>query len=865
MPVARRFGRVTGDSKVADELLFQLLARPLGSASKIVISTMAVLKGPDAKAALKQCIRASNSKVRRQSIPVLAPLCNEDDVPFALSLSLEQSLDLRLRGVDLLKAIGSDAATSRLILLLSKGPALAAYACDALVTIGQGAVPALHKRVMQPVVDRSFVYAAFALAQISRQSGANVLPPELLEPLAKRLRAPEALTRVLAAVPLADLVYRAAPGDGVQLPDAELVEALLLVVSPQQFVPNIDMVRSPAEQRLLRHTGRVITMDDTLSWRDWWKIRKDSFLGVRSNVVVDAKNAGSAVITLRQPGQVVRLLGEDVAYLKPQPNMKDVLLSSEQILSLVQSLEQDGYGSASLMPIESALPRVRTLEVRVAGGRSSVAVTERQNIAFDSMVASVEACLQGELWQLFRVAADEPDRAAFWRSEQKWRAAHPGVAERGRRLLDRVVRGWSTWGVELQTRAIGFFAGNPERNDIIGEPQGRAIVAVLNEHLQMSSEDLQLLELAASAPGDTIWRDCIEIAVSKEGGGRKAVAQVFKVLGPDAVLSAMKDVRPVVRRAAVDEVIAVRDPRAAPILISLLSDLDISVQKAAVFACGHLKVAQSSSALVKMIAAPETDPGLRRDCLRAIGKVGSAVAFSVLQQSMASPSKADKEAAMRGLGELRDPRAAHLLAEFVVVGYGKEIGNTARFHLQRQGAMVAVPALERQIRLVQDARIRADLVLLLGLYQDPKNVPDLLDLLRQPEHGPQAAIAIEGSTGVDLANVPDRISAAESWWRQNKQIAQSQWLLDALRRDGVATNLTLENFAGDNGKSAIAELARLMVEAPQPRLWVLSSAVMRTVAKQDYGIVTAQTPPDVRKGMADRYLLLVDLDEGMGR
>ena len=171
-------------------------------------------------------------------------MCTKEDAAFALQLSREQSLDLRLRGVDLLEAIGDDAANQRLVALLAKDPALAAAACIALVRVGPAAVPILQKRVSAPAIDRSYVYAAFALAQIGEATGDDVLPGELLEPLTKLLRAPEALTRVLAAVPLADLVYRTAPAEGQELPDAGLVEALLLVVEPGQFVPNIDMLLS---------------------------------------------------------------------------------------------------------------------------------------------------------------------------------------------------------------------------------------------------------------------------------------------------------------------------------------------------------------------------------------------------------------------------------------------------------------------------------------------------------------------------------------------------------------------------------------------------------------------------------------------
>ncbi|MFT4511716.1 MAG: HEAT repeat protein [Planctomycetota bacterium] len=858
MPVARRFGRTSGTDRVADELLFQLLARPVGSATRQVIDTMAVLKGAKAKTSLKQCMRARIPAVRRHAVPVLAPLCTKEDAAFAMQLSREQSLDLRLRGVDLLEAIGDEAANQRLVALLAKDPALAAAACLALVRVGSAAVPVLLKRVSAPAVDRSYVYAAFALAQIGEETGENVLPAELLEPLAKRLRAPEALTRVLAAVPLADLVYRAAPGEGRELPDAGLVDALLLVVEPAQFVPNIDMLRATAEKRLLRHTGRVIAAENALSWRAWWRDQKDTFLGVRSQLSVDIRNAGVALITLRQEDRTVRIIGEDVATVLALPSAIEVVLTSQQMLALVKALENDGYGNAGAMRVDSALPRVRSLEVRVDQSRSSVAVTESAHFAFDSMVATIDNTIDDELWQLYRVAARDSDRAAFWRAEQKWRAANPSEIDRARHFLGHVLSGWSTWNPEMQARAIGYLVGHKNRKDILREQDGKAIVTTLSALAALGPYDLQLLEVAASSPGDDVWRECVALAVSAEGGGRKAVTQVFKVLGPDAVLSALKDDRPLVRRAALDEVVSVRDVRAAPSLIRLLQDEDFDVQRAAVFACGHLKVSSASRPLVELIAAEDTDPTMRRECLRAIGSVGGQLAFPVLEQAMASRSLDDKAAALRGLGELRDPRAAHLLAEFVVVGYGKDFGNLAKFHLQRHGAPQAVPALRRQIPLVADVKIRAELVLLLGLYQDPKNVPDLMDLLRNPNFAARTVSVLEGSTGVNLKAVPDRITAIEGWWRVNKDVSQWQWLLDGLSRAQVPTTLTLDDFASDAGMSSVPELARLMVDVEQPRLWVLCSAVLRAITKKDYGVVSEQTPPDKRLGFAGRYRLVAE-------
>ena len=858
MPVARRFGRVAGQSRVADELLFQLLARSLGAATGPVVETMAALKGADSKQALQQCVRARIPAVRRHAVDALAPLATADDVPFALALTREQSLDLRLRGVDLLTAVGGEEANARLIELLSKDPAVAAAACAALVRIGAGAVQQLQQHVTGPAVDRSFAYAAFALAQIGDAGGADVLPASLLEPLERQLRAPEALTRCLAAVPLADLVYTTPPADGDDHPDRALVDTLMLVVEPDAFVPNLHMLKGPAEQRLLRHTGRVVAGDENLSWRDWWAVQRETFLGVRARVAVDEQNVGAAIVTLRQQDRTVRVLGEQMADLEPVDGATEVVLTAEQMLTLVQELEASGFGDPGVMRVDDGLPRVRSLQVQVPDGRANAAVTERRHAPFDAMVAALERVVDRELWQLYRIAADEPNRAAFWRAERRWLEANPDETARARRFVQRVLRGWPRWRDEQRVRALAYVAAHPLRKELVREQDGELAVAKLRELPKLSPFDLQLLELAATAPGDRVWRECVQVAVQAEGGGREAVRRVFHVLGPDAVLSALDDGDAVVRRAAVDEVVLVRDRRAAPRLVELLGDEDFDVRRAAAFACGHLEVGESSRPLVELIAAEETDPVLRRECLRALGRVGGELAFPVLQRAMTAPSEEDKEAALRGLGELRDPRAAYLLAELVVVGAGKDVGELARFHLQRQGALLAVPALRAQLPLVRDEEIRAQLVLLLGAWQDPENVPDLMDLLRQPRYAADAATLLTGATGVDLDNAPDRVAAIEQWWRDNKSGAQWQWLLSALAEAGVTTSLREEHFAAGTDLAPVAELARLMVAVEQPRLWVLCSAVLRRVAGQDYGAVTQQTPKDVREGIAGRYRVLAE-------
>jgi HEAT repeat protein len=838
-------------SRVADELLFQLLSRPLGDATRAVLETMAHGKGEAAKAALFDCVRSRVVSVRRPAVEVLLPRLVAADLPTVLQLSREQSLDLQLRAIELLRGVPDVGASRRLIELLSKDPTVAGAACTALIQIGEPAVPPLQELLVQPPIDRGFCYAAFALAEIGR-AAPGALPMTAAAPLIGRLAEPELLTRVLAAIPLADLAYRAQAGDTLEFPDVKIVETLLEVVQPRQFLPNLGLVGATVEPRLVRLTGRVRFDSDALSWRDWWQGQRDTFLGVRAAVRLEPATAGRAIVSYRHGDRMIRILAEDLAGVDPIADALEIVLPRERMLELAAALAAGGFHEERRMQVDSALPRQRSLQLQVGNGRAVVTMPQSPHAEFDALVAVVQRCVDDEVWQLFR-AKNETDRGAFWRSERQWRDANPAPLARGQRFLRRLVDVWPQLTPTLRARGLDHVLNHAERRQLWSEADGGTAVAMLATQAELAATDLQLLEFAATAPGDSVWRAAVDLAARAKGGGRAAVRAVFGVLGPDAILAALQDERPIVRRAGIDEVVVVRDQRAGPRLIQLLQDPDFDVQRAAIHACGHLQLTAASRAVVDLITTEATLPELRRDALRALGRVGGELAFPVLERAMTSPDMADKEATLRGLGDLRDPRAANLLAELVVVGYGKDLGALARVHLQRQGGSHAVPALRQQLGVVQNQDIRNDLVLLLGAYQEPQVVPDLIDLLRKPGFGPQAAMLLAGTTGLPLVDDIDRIENVETWWRRHKNQPQWQWLLDGLAAAGVTTSLRPESFTGASTLDAVVELTRLLVELAEDRLRALTAGVLRAATGEDFGVVTMQTDRDTREAIAARY------------
>lgn len=852
MLVARRYG----STKVADELLFQLLTRALGDATRDVMATMVQLKGEGAKVALMECARGRISGVRRAATEQLIGLVGPDDLTFVQEMLADQSLDQQLLAIELLGAVRSPDAQRRLGQFLTQDPTLAGAACTQLLRLGGDAVPVLQQVAQEPPIDRAHAYAAFALAQIqAQQPAAELLPAAVADALRKDLDDPDVTTRALAAIALADLAFRSDDPDPARFRDADIVAALLQVVAPTGFVPNLSLLREPAETRLVALTGRTAN-EQGMGWREWWQVAKEGFQGLRARVRVDESNAGRSVLELRTAQGHLRLLGEDLAATASIAGASEIVLTAPRMLTLVRQLEQLGFMRGAL-DRSVGLPRPRSLQLQVQGARCQTAAAAQGAPEFDRLAVAVEEVQQEQLWQLFRDPVDEPDRAAFWRAERRWLEANPDKIEHGRRFLDRLTKVWPRIGPGLRTRGLGHLFAQPDKAALLGEDDGVRLVELVQAAQELGPNELLLLELAAAAPGDEVWRRCIDVAWRMPAGGRAAVQRLFALLGPDRVLAALADERPVVQQAAIDEVVRMRDLRAAPRLVTMLDDDDPDVRRAAVFAAGAVPVLEARERMIQLIAAEDTDPVLRRECLRSLGKIGGEGAFRVLHRALDSPVREDRDAALRGIGELREQRAADLMAELFVAAQGNENGELARFYLQRMGSLLAVPALRMHLTVTQPVT-RRELVLLLGSLQDPLIVPELLELLRQGSDNLRVVALLEGVTGLDITSRDDRIAFLEQWYRQARGQQQYQWLLAALRAADVPTTLKPEQFEAGAGLAPVPELARLMVESLQPRLRVLAAAVLRGVAGEDFGAVTAQTPTAAREAIAARYRALYE-------
>ena len=169
MKVARRYG----NERHGDELLFQLQVRPMGSATEEIVDTMVSLLREGAKAALFHCVRSSYAGLRRSAVSRLQSRVGPEDIDLALDLSRERKLDLVQAGVSLLGSIDLQESRTRLIELLSQQPVIAGAACEALIAQRAAAVPDLQNLLRRPPLDRSYGFAALALASLEEATGTH--------------------------------------------------------------------------------------------------------------------------------------------------------------------------------------------------------------------------------------------------------------------------------------------------------------------------------------------------------------------------------------------------------------------------------------------------------------------------------------------------------------------------------------------------------------------------------------------------------------------------------------------------------------------------------------------------------------------
>jgi HEAT repeat protein len=844
-----------GDADAAADIQYVLLTRAVGAATPLALQTMVELAPELAKPRLFECLGSRFRPVQNAAAELLAQQVGEADLPQLLQLCDATNAEVARRALELLALVPGDTSRARLLQALGDvSPTTAATACRGLFAHGPRVAPPLQQIVEQAATGRSFGFATLLLTQFEDQTGEIYLTPAMVPHLLRELDGLDPFLQVTSALALANLAFRSDDRTGQPFADRKIVDALLLIAAPRAFVPNGSLLDEPVAQKLVQFTGADHRGRAT-AWLDWWKQSSEGFLGRRLRIPLDATRAAVARLEWRDPERIVRIRGIDApagpALPRESRPLWELFATGDELAALVGRLERLGFMTQGMLAAAMStqmLPRERELELSHGVSVASVAGPRMSARWLDALQTELAAFADKEKWQLFLPGGE--DRRARWQAEREWLAANPDRMTRDRRLKDAVLAALPELPDSIRDLGLQVLQGIPAPEQVFTPADAERLAGLVRARQKIDAPAQEMLELLLRCGPDT-WRLALDVTVELHAqGGEAALPQLFALLGDQKVLAAAADGAPATRKAAMRELANSKDLRGTPILVAALADEALA--ETAVFALGRIADPAAREPLLQLLERDGLAGGLRRTAWIALARIGGEKVVPVLQDALSFPDFLDRQAALQAMGELRDAGIAAFLAQVFATWGTDALGSQALLSLQKQGALLARPALRRFLDN-PDPRVRREIVLALAELQDPTVVPDLISLLDAPMDGARAAMLLASITGVDVPQLNDRVAYMREWWRLNREQPQAAWFLTALREQKIETTLAPELLVPGAGVRAVPELTSVLVKATQPHLRVLAAAMLRETTERDFGQVTPRTPPVQLQAIADRY------------
>ncbi|MHC5071908.1 MAG: HEAT repeat domain-containing protein, partial [Planctomycetota bacterium] len=558
MRVLQRYG----NEKDADELQFLLLTRSMGNATEITARTMTELKADQgkAKAYLLDLLRARFAAVRKVASELLKERVDSSDLPRLLQLSHSQKSDVRRKVIRLLGCIPEPASRKRLLQIMVRNAGLAGVACTALVAHGPTAVPDLQAIASQPAANWAFGYAALALARLEEATGKHYVLPAMVPHLRAELAGRDPFLRATAAIALVSLARRSAIDDKHEIDDRAVVDGLLLVVAPVEFVADLNLLQNFATDKLIQFSGEDFP-GRTDAWRSWWSDSRKFFVGMRQRIEVTEENAGHALLLWADPEGKIVFRGEKIPSQKDADGLHQFILAPAEFISLIAKLEELGFMTSRRSAAGATAER--TLDLRLAGARVRLRLPPAEQPFVIELHKTLLQAAHAQRWQRYRDPSVQPDLTPFWRAERKWMAAHPG--EHDQRLKERILARLPHLEGAARKQALSDLTSIQSLRKLISEVDGVALLQQVAKAKEIDDATFQLIEVALLAPGDTIWRRALGVLERRmTQAADKYVARMFALLGADKVLAALEHPSVSVRIAAMHEIAKSRDLRAVP-------------------------------------------------------------------------------------------------------------------------------------------------------------------------------------------------------------------------------------------------------------------------------------------------------------
>ena len=818
MKVVDRFGEMYN----AEELHFQVLTKPLGQATERVIQTIVRKSGGSAKEKLLDYLSSKYTPVRQAAVKLLPPLLSEEDVPRILALTRDRKSDIRRKAVQVSVKMDSVELRARLLQMLQQDSGVAGEVCRALIASGPRVVPDLVEIVENPARSRAFGYAAFALVTLERQQGSKYLTQQMIPHLRRELTGDDSMLRATSALALGTLVHRSSETSD---DDAAIVEGLVLLVAPDDFVTGLKLFQPAAVDFLERFSGQRELRGQ--AWRGWWESNRDGFSGLRGSLEITSVNGDRSLLLWSAGEYFLAFHGEEFPSSDLPVGCVSYILTAEQMVEIVTELRGLGFMSDLEPPID---PNAWSLDLSVGSSRVSGRFQpDGRGVAIHRSVAAVA---YREMWQQYRDASTHPDVTEFWREELRWRQENPD--ERDRRLVERILSRLPALDHAGRDRALSDLQTVRELSELITEADGVNLVEIASSLEEIDTSDFRLLEVALIAPGNLIWRRALEVLDLKtDGTSAEVSARLFRLLGMDRVVIAIQHPSRAVALAAMQYVAATNHQAAVPALMERMVDADLAVRQTSIYALGTLKADEARQALIEQEL--EAPPGIKRELWIALARIGGPGVMTILRRASTEPDLDDRRAALAAMGHTKSSEMAEILAaRFANRGAELDVlAQQAEVSLRQLGTPLAIPALQPHLQM-ENGDARRQIVLLLGEFNDPMVVLDLIDLQRDPRSERLAARFLSETTGVDLRDVNNRIAHMNAWFAQNRSNTQAAWYVAALRRAQVPTSLSVFSLSPGSGVAAVPELTRLLVAIKDPHLVAMTGAMLRSTSGEDF-------------------------------
>ncbi|HKY04552.1 MAG TPA: TonB family protein [Blastocatellia bacterium] len=132
---------------------------------------------------------------------------------------------------------------------------------------------------------------------------------------------------------------------------------------------------------------------------------------------------------------------------------------------------------------------------------------------------------------------------------------------------------------------------------------------------------------------------------------------------PARLLADLKSADAVVRRAALNQLGAIRARDAVRVIIGALSDKDAGVREAAAFALGQITDPSAATALVRAVEDPDAE--VRASAAFALGMLGDRSHTGTLSRLLEDKETAVRSSAIAGLGLLQDEEGVDEIIEML--------------------------------------------------------------------------------------------------------------------------------------------------------------------------------------------------------